>query len=273
MGHRLSGTSYGVVAHSALTGLATGDDHTQYLLVAGTRDGTGAWRNLAALTSQVAVSNGTGTEDGLVAENTTAATAGNQKYSPLNRQRGNGWKTNATAGSQSVEFATQVRPVQGAAAPTGATHWLSQINGGGWTSRMNLDSAGLLTTTLINNGDGAVGAPSYSFTSAPTTGFYFSSSAMRLALSGAERFNASTSGFAFGLVVTPMSDNATDLGATATRWKQGFFSGYLEMSEIAAPTAPGADKGRLYLVDNGSGKTQLAIIFSSGAAQVIATQP
>lgn len=50
-------------------------------------------------------------------------------------------------------------------------------------------------------------------------------------------------------------------------------SGYFEGVEIAEPSAPGADFGRMYFRDNGSGKTQLVAKFSSGAVQVIATQP
>lgn len=92
---------------------------------------------------------GTGTTAGLTLKNTTAAAAGAQQYSPPFRQIAAGWKTDATAASQAVEFATQVRPVQGTAAPTGAIHWLSQINGGGYTSQMNLDALGNLTMTTL----------------------------------------------------------------------------------------------------------------------------
>ena len=50
--------------------------------------------------------------------------------------------------------------------------------------------------------------------------------------------------------------------------------GYFDMQEQAAdPSAPAADHGVLYLKDNGSSKTQLCVRFSSGAVQVIATQP
>lgn len=48
---------------------------------------------------------------------------------------------------------------------------------------------------------------------------------------------------------------------------------YIEMDEMTAPSAPAANGARLFCVDNGSGKTQLKVIFASGAAQVIATQP
>ncbi len=49
----------------------------------------------------------------------------------------------------------------------------------------------------------------------------------------------------------------------------GFVSGI----EIAAPAAPAADGFRIFAQDNGGGKTQLMVIFSSGAAQQIAIQP
>ena len=48
----------------------------------------------------------------------------------------------------------------------------------------------------------------------------------------------------------------------------------IQMKEISAAPANGpADSARLYVVDNGAGKTSLRVIFSSGAAQTIATQP
>jgi hypothetical protein len=81
---------------------------------------------------------------GIGAINTTAATAGNQKYSPVIRWRGNGWKTNATAASQRVDFRTYVIPVEGAAAPTGLWVLESSINAGAYTSHLQLSSAGYL---------------------------------------------------------------------------------------------------------------------------------
>lgn len=44
-------------------------------------------------------------------------------------------------------------------------------------------------------------------------------------------------------------------------------------SEVSAPSAPSANGFKIYAVDNGSGKTQLCAIFSSGAAQCFAQQP
>jgi hypothetical protein len=46
---------------------------------------------------------------------------------------------------------------------------------------------------------------------------------------------------------------------------------YIEITERAAPTGT-ANKAKLYAVDV-AGKTRLSVIFGSGAAQTIATEP
>lgn len=54
----------------------------------------------------------------------------------------------------------------------------------------------------------------------------------------------------------------------------GAGKGYLEMWEQSVDaTAPSADAARLFVKDNGAGKSQLVIRFNTGATQVIATQP
>jgi hypothetical protein len=47
----------------------------------------------------------------------------------------------------------------------------------------------------------------------------------------------------------------------------------IEMYEMTAPGVAPTDGARLFVQDNGAGKTQLAVIFSSGAIQIIATEP
>jgi subtilisin-like proprotein convertase family protein len=49
--------------------------------------------------------------------------------------------------------------------------------------------------------------------------------------------------------------------------------GKFQLYEITEPSAPPADSAYLYVKDNGSGKTQLCVKFSSGSPVVIATQP
>jgi hypothetical protein len=49
---------------------------------------------------------------------------------------------------------------------------------------------------------------------------------------------------------------------------------YVELGEVAPdPDAPPADRARLYLRDNGAGKTELVVKFATGAVQVLARQP
>jgi hypothetical protein len=48
---------------------------------------------------------------------------------------------------------------------------------------------------------------------------------------------------------------------------------HVEYVEITDPGAGATNSARLYARDNGSGKTQLCVVFASGAVQVLATQP
>jgi len=49
-------------------------------------------------------------------------------------------------------------------------------------------------------------------------------------------------------------------------------TGFMEGFEMTAPAAPAANGGRLFFQDNGAGKTQLMVIFATGAAQQLAIQ-
>ena len=81
------------------------------------------------------------TTSGLALVNTTAAAAGAQQISPAMRWSGAGWKTNATAASQSVEFRSFVTPVQGTSDPSGYLGIGSAINGS-WTDNQTAFSSG-----------------------------------------------------------------------------------------------------------------------------------
>jgi hypothetical protein len=48
---------------------------------------------------------------------------------------------------------------------------------------------------------------------------------------------------------------------------------YVDIKEISDPPAPESNAGRLFVRDNGSGKSQVCIRFNTGAVQVIATEP
>ncbi|NCP47528.1 hypothetical protein GW844_04050, partial [bacterium] len=74
------------------------------------------------------------TSSGLALVNTTAAAADLQQISPAIRWSGFGWKTDATAASQAVDFRSYVVPVQGTAAPTGYLAFDSAIAGGAYSA-------------------------------------------------------------------------------------------------------------------------------------------
>jgi hypothetical protein len=83
------------------------------------------------------------TSSGLALVNTTAAALGAQQISPALRWSGFGWKTDAVAASQAVDFRSYVVPVQGAANPTGYLSFGSSINGAAYNDgQMVLTSAG-----------------------------------------------------------------------------------------------------------------------------------
>jgi hypothetical protein len=64
----------------------------------------------------------------------------------------------------------------------------------------------------------------------------------------------------------------------ATTGYAGYFDGkvytnkFYELTEIAAPVAPGNNRARVFLKDNGSGKTQLCVKFANGTVTILATE-
>lgn len=76
--------------------------------------------------------------DGLLLANTTAATAGAQKWSPRMHWSGRGWKTDATAASQAVDWIAELVPVQGAANPQARLDFSYSVNGGAYATTMSL---------------------------------------------------------------------------------------------------------------------------------------
>lgn len=89
---------------------------------------------------------------GLWLANTTAASSGNQQISPLLVLEGQGWKTNATAASQSVKTATYVLPIQQAANPFLRHVIAGSINGGAYYNMAYFESDGTANNTGLNFG-------------------------------------------------------------------------------------------------------------------------
>ena len=95
------------------------------------------------------------TSGGIQLWNTTAATASNQKYSPSLQWEGTGWKTNATAASQSVKMYAQLIPVEGAANPSVGLSIKSSINGAGYVEALNIGNLAILASVPISANLGA----------------------------------------------------------------------------------------------------------------------
>lgn len=85
--------------------------------------------------------------DGAILTNTTAAAVNAQQWSPRLRLTGQGWKTTATAASQTVDWIIENQPVQGTANPTTNLVISSQVNATGFVAQATLTSAGILTAT------------------------------------------------------------------------------------------------------------------------------
>lgn len=108
--------------------------------------------------------------DGLILSDATAASSGNQQYSPRIRLTGQGWKTTSTAASQAADWTIENRPVQGTTNPTSLLVFSSQVNAGGYTTRAQINSAGQFIAS-----DGTAAAPSVCFSSGQAMGLFYSS--------------------------------------------------------------------------------------------------
>lgn len=65
----------------------------------------------------------------------------------------------------------------------------------------------------------------------------------------------------------------TDTGYAGYFQGRVFMDSYVELAEIGNASAPGSNRARLFVRDNGSGKTQLCVRFHTGAVRTLATEP
>lgn len=102
----------------------------------------------AAFFDKDAIATNSTTSQKLYLRNNTAATAGIPvQNSPMLQLQGFGWKTDATAASQSVGFTMQTQPLQGTANPSGDLVFKSQVNGV-FNTVLSVDSAGTLKSII-----------------------------------------------------------------------------------------------------------------------------
>ena len=122
---------------------------------------------------------------GVLLENVTAAAAGAQQQSPSLEFSGRGWKTNATAASQQVQWRLTNVPVEGAAAPQARLDFGYAINGGAFATTLSLlnglvgigDTTPSETLTIAPSGGGQInfGSPFAGY-----AGFTFANAAVTL---------------------------------------------------------------------------------------------
>jgi len=103
---------------------------------------------------------------GFMLINNTVASAGAQQASPAITLLGNGWKTNATAGSQIIKWRIFNLPVQGTTAPTSLLSFEPNINGAGYSANIfTVSSSGNLSVSGSITSNSSVSGTSFSGTS------------------------------------------------------------------------------------------------------------
>lgn len=151
----------GVWVNGSATAAASGADGSiQFATSSVLNSDTGlVWDNTNKW--QVISSNalGASTKDGIILQNTTAATAGAQQVSPSIHWSGKGWAT-TPVNSQSVDFISWVSPTQGAANPTGTWALQASINAGAYANALTVTNAGTVTATAGMIGTSFLGSGS-----------------------------------------------------------------------------------------------------------------
>ena len=105
--------------------------------------------------------------------------------------------------------------------------------------------------------------------------------AVGLGITGYSNSGSDTTGFTTGIQIggagSPWNESksliGTGISISNCSGPDINLGGFIQGTEISAPSAPGANGFRLYAQDNGGGKTQLMVLFASGAAQQVAIQP
>lgn len=170
--------------------------------------------------TQTRSSLGTTLTESFLLTNSTAAAAGAQQVSPAFVIEGQGWKTNASAASQSVKWGMAVLPVQGAANPTGELGFYSNVNAGGYTRRAYVDTSGTFWATQFafpstNNNIAATDGLTITFTTNSVPRVSVSSNDIKILGTGGQViFNNGGSGLAQAAANVVGFTNASTAGGT-----------------------------------------------------------
>lgn len=146
-----SGSALQTAAHTGDVTTATNSFATTVAKIQGTAvggvTGTGnvVFSDSPNLTTALLVgrnSIGAGNSDGIVVRNATAAAAGAQQFSPALRFSAQGWRTNATAQSEQVDWTFINEAVQGTADPSSNLTFNFQVNSAGYAQKFKMGSGG-----------------------------------------------------------------------------------------------------------------------------------
>lgn len=131
----------------AASSTVSGVGFTNYLAsppaIGGTAAAAGSFTTLSTTSGVTSnrASIGSTSTDGAVLQNTTAAAASAQQWSPRLHWSGRGWQT-GTGGSQAVDVIAELVPVQGSTNPSGNLVFSGSINGGAYGALLTLPTGG-----------------------------------------------------------------------------------------------------------------------------------
>lgn len=162
---------------------------------------------------------------GLLLTNDTAATSGNQSYSPMTVWEAQAFQTGSST-SQELQFWMQAIPTQAAAA-NGRLIVGYNVNDGGFTGAWAF-SVDASARPAFHLPDGVAAAPALSWTNDTDTGIRRSTSnTQAIVCGGADQLVVSTSAITCTQAVVPNGAGTLDLGSSTAEWKDGYFSGHI----------------------------------------------